>query len=372
MGITAFLIAENLEMDYGEVALAALIPAVLYYLSLFIQADLEAAKLRLRGLPRKELPRLRESLAKGWVFLLPIVVLIYMLIIAGFPASVSGIAAAAITLVGALVFGAGHLSPRGLFRLLRRTGQGMLGIAVVCALAGIVMGALNMSGILFKLTLILSSLSFGHPIILLAIVAVICIVLGMGLPSIVIYVLLAVLIAPALVALKVEPIAAHLFIYYFGMLSMITPPICLATFAAMSLSGSKLWPTGLAGLRFGIVAYIVPFLFAFHPELVMVGAPVDIALAVVSAIVGVCFLSVGVVGFFFDRLHPFLRLLFVACGLALMMPPASTLYIILNVGGAALGAGLAILLFVGRPREATEAVPAGPALDAAVAPDAER
>jgi len=215
MGITAFLIAENLNMSYGAVALSAFIPALFYYLSLFLQTDLEAAKLGLRGLPASELPRLRDALKKGWVFLLPLGVLVFMLIILNYPPNVSGIAAAVATLLGALLYSTEHFKPAKLLQLLERTGIGILSIAIVCALAGIVIGALNLSGILFKMTLILSSLPIGHPIILLAIVAVICIVLGMGLPSIVIYVLLSVLMAPALVSFGIEPIAAHLFIYYF-------------------------------------------------------------------------------------------------------------------------------------------------------------
>jgi TRAP transporter 4TM/12TM fusion protein len=350
MGIVAFLIAENLEMSYGAVALAALLPALLYYMSLFIQTDLEAAKLKLIGLSAKDLPRARDALRKGWVFLLPIGVLIYMLLIAGFPASVSGIVAALVTLVGSLVFGTKHLRPRSLLKLMQRTGAGMLGIIVVCALAGIVMGGLNLSGILFKMTLILSSLSLGHPIVLLVIVAAICIVLGMGLPSIVIYVLLSVLIAPALVSFDILPISAHLFIYYFGMLSMITPPICLATFAAMSLSQSKLWPTGFAGIRFGIVAYIVPFVFVFHPELVMHGWWLDILVAAATAGLGVAVLSVGCVGFLFRPMSWLSRLAFVAAGLALMPAPTSLPHLASNLVGAAC-AGALLLTMLARHRQ---------------------
>jgi len=346
MGITAFLIAENLNMSYGAVAVAAFLPAFFYYLSLFIQSDFEAAKLGLRGLPVAELPRVRDALLKGWVFLLPLSVLIFMLIIANYPPNVSGIAAGLVTLGGALLYSREHFKPRNLLRLLERTGTGVLPIAVVCALAGIVMGALNLSGILFKMTLILSSLSFGHPIVLLAIVAAICIVLGMGLPSIVIYVLLSVLIAPALVSFGIEPISAHLFIYYFGMLSMITPPICLATFTAMALSGSELWPTGLAGMRFGVVAYIMPFVFVFHPELVMKGSWYNIVIAAVSAAIGIGSLSIGLVGFLFKPLTWLSRVALIAAGLALMPAPTSGSMIVLNLIAAGCTAMLLIFPFI--------------------------
>ncbi len=352
MGITAFLIAENLEISYGAVALAALIPAMLYYFSLFIQVDLEAAKLNLRGLPASELPRLRETLRQGWVFLLPFVILIYLLMVENFPASVSGIAAVLSMLVVAQIFGTHRFGLRGTVDLLRRTGRAMLGIVVVCALAGIVIGALSLSGILFKMTLILSSLTFGHPIILLGIVAVICVILGMGLPSIVIYVLLSVLIAPALVEFGIPKISAHLFIYYFGMLSMITPPICLAVFAAMTISNSKLWPTGLAGMRLGIVAYIVPFVFALNPALVMEGAVSDIILAIVTCAVGVYFLSIGCAGYIFAPLSVPSRAGFIMAGLALMPAPDSTELALSNAAGLALGVALSGALWMQHKRAA--------------------
>lgn len=354
MGITAFLIAENLDLSYGEVALAALVPALLYYFSLFLQADLEAAKSGLRGLPVADLPRARDVLRSGWVFLLPIAVLVYMLIVAGYPADVSGIAAAVTTLAGALVRGFDHLRPARLLRLLELTGRAMLDITVVCALAGIVMGALNLSGILFKMTLILSTVSFGHPGLLLAIVAVVCIVLGMGLPSIVIYVLLAVLVAPALVSLGIEPLAAHLFIFYFGMLSMITPPICLATFAACAIAGSKLWPTGWAGMRLGVVAYVVPFIFAFHPTLLMRGAWYDIVIADVTAVAGVALLAVGCAGYLFRRLGIVERGLFALSGVALIPAPTSWTWIVVNLAGALVAAVLVLLQWMGRARERSE------------------
>jgi TRAP-type uncharacterized transport system fused permease subunit len=233
----------------------------------------------------------------------------------------------------------------------------MLGIVVVCALAGIVIGALNLSGILFKMTLILSALSLNQPLMLLGIVAAICMVLGMGLPSIVIYVLLSVLIAPALVSFGIEPISAHLFIYYFGMLSMITPPICLATFAAISLSGSKLWPTGFAGMRFGIVAYVVPFFFVFHSELVLKGWWVDIVIAVGSAALGVGALSIACVGFLFRPLSPLARIAFLAAGLALMPAATSWQFVASNLLGASCMTALVAFLMLRHRR--TDATAAG-------------
>ncbi len=351
MGITAFLIAENLNLPYGQIALAALAPALLYYLSLFMQADFEAARTGLKGAPRSELPRARDVMRRGWVFLAPLLVLIYMLVIENNRADFAGIVAAGVTLLLPSIYGRGHLRPANIAAIVERTGRGMLDIAVVCALAGIVMGALNLSGILFKITLILSSLSLGHPLVLLLLVAAICVVLGMGLPSLVIYVLLAVLVAPSLVQLGIDPLGAHLFIFYFGMLSMITPPVCLATFAAMSIAGSKMWPTGWAGMRFGIVAYIVPFIFALSPTLLMKGPWLDVVLACLTAAAGVAALSAGCAGYALQRLAWPGRLAYIAAGLALLPPPASWELIAVNAGGATLAVTLLAAAIVRRKRE---------------------
>jgi TRAP transporter 4TM/12TM fusion protein len=356
MGITAFLIAENLNVPYGQVALAALVPALLYYIALFVQADLEAAKLGLRGAPRSELPRARDVMRRGWVFLVPLGALVYLLVIESYRADFAGLVAAATTLLLPLIYSRDHMKTRKLLAIFERTGRGMLDLTVVCALAGVIMGALNLSGILFKSTLILSSLSFGHPLVLLAVVAAICIVLGMGLPSIVIYVLLAVLLAPALTALGVTPMAAHLFIFYFGMLSMITPPVALATFAAMSIAGSRLWPTGWAGMKLGIVAYIVPFIFALQPALLLDGQWLEVALSCLTAMIGVWALSVGCVGFLFRRLRSFERWGFFASGLALVPAPDTLLLAAINIAGGIVA--LALVSLVWTQRSYAETAPA--------------
>lgn len=324
MGITAFILAENLEIPYAQVALAALIPALLYYLSMFMQADFEAAKNNLRGAPVSELPRARDVMRRGWIFLVPLAVLVYMLIVENYPAGISGVVAALSAMLAATLHGTDHWRPRNLLALFERTGRGMMDIVIVAALAGIVIGALNLSGIMFKMTLILSSISFGYPVILLAIVAVICIVLGMGLPTAVIYILLAVLVGPALVDLKIDALSAHLFIFYFGMLSMITPPVCMATFAAASIAGSDLWKSGWAGMRVGIAAYIVPFVFAFNPALLMKGAWLDIVIATAAATAGMIVLTGGVAGYFGGDVRRWERVALFAAGIVIMVVPSAT------------------------------------------------
>jgi len=167
--------------------------------------------------------------------------------------------------------------------------------------------------------------------------ALVCIVLGMGMPTAVVYIMLAVLVGPTLVQLGVEPLGAHLFLFYFGMLSMITPPVCLATYAAASLARADFWRTGWAGMRLGIVAYVVPFIFVFHPAMLFKGAPVDIALAAASAAVGVILMGIGLAGFLFRRLGWFARATVTFAGLLLIPPPDGLFWAAANVVGLLLG-----------------------------------
>jgi TRAP transporter 4TM/12TM fusion protein len=338
MGVAAFLIAEFLSLPYGEVALAALIPAGLYYLALFAQVDLEAARHGLRGFPRADLPRLAAVLREGWAFVVPLGLVVYTLMIEAWPAAKAGMAGAVtMVVIGGL---RRTLTASVLHRALMGTGRILLDIVVITAVAGFVIGVLQLSGLGFKLSLVLVSLAGDSALLLLVITAVVCIVLGMGMPTAVVYVMLAVLVAPGLIQLGVQPLAAHLFLFYFGMLSMITPPVCLATFAAASIGQADFMKAGWAGMRLGIVAYIVPFVFVYHPALVLQGSATEILLATVSACAGVLLLAVGCVGFLFRPLGLVRRALFLAAGLLLIPAPTSAAWLAANVvailGGALL------------------------------------
>ena len=337
MGVAAFLIAEFLNIPYGEVALAAVIPACLYYLALFVQVDLEAAKHGLTGLPRSELPRLAPVMRRGWVFIVPLAVLIYTLMIAGWEAGKSGMAAVIATFAVGFIQKETRPSLRALLKAFEETGRTLLEIIVISGIAGFVIGTLQLSGLAFKMSMILTSLAGGNPLLLLVLTALVCIVLGMGMPTTVVYIMLAVLVGPTLVQLGVEPLGAHLFLFYFGMLSMITPPVCLATYAAASLARADFWRTGWAGMRLGIVAYVVPFIFVFHPAMLFKGAPVDIALTAASAAVGVILMGIGLAGFLFRRLGWFARATVTFAGLLLIPPPDGLFWAAANVVGLLLG-----------------------------------
>jgi TRAP transporter 4TM/12TM fusion protein len=320
MGAAAFLIAEHLGIPYGEVALAAAIPAALYYLALFVQVDLEAARRGLTGLPAAELPRLGTVLRRGGVFAVPLGVLVYTLMIAGWEPARAGLAAAGATLVAGTLGAATRPRPRDVVGAVVDTGRAMLGLTAITALAGLVIGALQLSGFASRLPLLLVGLAGGHAVLLLALTAAVSIVLGMSLPTTVVYVTLAVLVGPALAQLGIVPLAAHLFLFYFGMLSLITPPDCLATYAAAAIARADFWKTGWAGMRLGIVAYIVPFAFALDPALIGKGPAPDVAVAVLAATAGVIFLAVGCVGHLGRPLPWLARGALLAAGLLALAP----------------------------------------------------
>ncbi len=340
MGVAAFLIAEFLAVPYSEVALAALLPAALYYAAVFVQVDLEAARQGLRGLPGGQLPRPAAVLRDGWSFLVPLGVLLYTLMIAVWPPGRAGMAAALAVVALGLVQGTSRLTPARLGAALVQTGRVLLDIVAITAVAGFVIGVLQLSGLGFKFSVLLVTLAGGSALALLLLSAAVCIVLGMGMPTAIVYVMLAVLVGPALVQLGVDPLGAHLFLFYFGMLSMITPPVCLATYAAASIAGADFMRTGWAGMRLGIVAYLVPFAFAYHPALLMQGSPAEVALAAATALLGVVLLSVACTGYLFRPLGGWRRGAAALAGLLLIPPLSSPAWLAGNLGGLALGLGL--------------------------------
>jgi len=343
MGAAAFLIAEFLSLPYGQVALAALLPALLYYLALFTQIDLEAAKHGLAGLPRAEIPPVRAVMRRGWVFLIPLGLLVYALMIAVWHPGRAGIAAVLATLVVGALGRATRPTPAAVLKSVVDTGRILLDLVAISALAGLVIGALQLSGFTSKLPIVLTTLAGGHAFLLLVLTALVCIVLGMSLPTVVVYVTLAVLVAPALTQLGIEPLAAHLFLFYFGMLSLVTPPNCLATFTAAAIAGADFWKTGWTGMRLGIVAYIVPFVFVYHPALVFRGTPGEIGAALATAAAGVVLLAVGCAGYLFRPLGAPRRVLVIVAGLLLIPAPGSRLWLAANLAGVAGG----VLLVVG-------------------------
>ena len=322
MGIAAFLIAEFLQVPYSEVALSALIPALLFYLALFLQADLEAARQGLRRVDEDRIPRALQVLKDGWFFPIPFVVLIGTLFWLNYEPAAAALMATAAVIATSVVFGfkGKRLDIHDLYLVLRDTGLTVIDLFMIAAAAGTVIATLNYSGLGFSLTLALVHISGGNLLALLVIAAIACIILGMGMPTVGVYILLATLVAPALIELKVDPMAAHLFILYFGCLSMITPPVAIGAYAAAHLAGADPIKTGFEAVRFGWLVFLVPFLFVFSGTLLMHGSPAMIAIDFVAAVVGVGFGAAGVMGYSVRHLAMADRVVYLVAGLFLLLP----------------------------------------------------
>jgi TRAP transporter 4TM/12TM fusion protein len=322
MGAAAFLMAQFLQIPYTKVCIVAIVPSILYYVALFAEADLEAARREISRVEESQIPRLWTVLAAGWFFLLTWVVLIASMFWLNFLPENSALIAAFVIAIVSVVFGfkGKRLRPSDLLETLRASGLGSLDIILIGAASGIVIGALNISGLAFGLSLALTQLAGGNLFLLLLMSAVLATILGMGMPTAGVYILMATLVAPALVKSGVNPIAAHMFIFYYGMLSMITPPVALAAFAAASLGGADPMRTGYEAMRFGWAAFVVTFLFVYSPTLLMIGNLFDVTLAVITAILGVWLVAIGVVGDFVRPLGFLQRFGFSVFGLLALIP----------------------------------------------------
>jgi TRAP transporter 4TM/12TM fusion protein len=355
MGAAAFLIAEYLAIPYAQVALAALVPALLYYIALFIQVDLLAARNGIYGMPPAELPRFFPVLRRSAGFIVPLTVLIiWMFFLNRRPEEAGLLAVASALVVGFLTPGV-KLGPRELLNILINTGRGMLEIAAITGLAGVVIGVLQLTGLGFTLTLTLLNVGQNSTILLLVLTAIVSIILGMGMPTTAVYVLLAVLVAPGLSKLGILPIAAHLFIFYFGMLSMVTPPVCLASYAAASIGKTDPVRTGWEAMRLCAIAYVVPFLFVFSPALLLIGSWHAVAISIATAIVGAVLLGIGLVGYLFRPIGVLKRFLFLVAAAGLLIPVVETgtytsLTWAINAGGLLLAVIMVAIEWLARSR----------------------
>lgn len=294
MGATAFLIAEFLQVSYVEVVKAALVPAIIYYLVLFLQVDAYAQRHGLRGLRAEELPRLGPVLRRGWVFALPIALLVWLLFWQNWPPGRAALAAALACIPAGIYCTRRLPGLRFWLDAIADAGKTLVPILLISAAAGIVVGVVNITGVGFVLTMELGKIGALYGMLpLLLVSALAAIVLGMGMPTAAVYVVLSVLLAPALVRSGIEPMAAHLFILYFGLLSMITPPVAIATYAAASLAKADFWRAGATGMRLAIAAYLLPFAFCINPSLLLLGDLPGVIAAVLAALAAGYLLSLA-------------------------------------------------------------------------------
>ena len=325
MGAAAFIMAEFLQVSYGAVCVAAVIPSLLYYAALFMHVDLEAAKKQIGAAQVADAPKFAEVLKSGWHFPIPLIFLIVTIVypeIFQIPIERAAVYATAILIVLSMVFGyrGTRVTPRQMLRAILDTGRASLDIVLIGAAAGLVVGTLSVSGISFGLTLQLIALSGGSLFVLLILTAIISIILGMGMPTVSVYVLTATLLAPSLIKLGVTPMAAHMYVMYFGMLSMITPPVAIAAYAAANIARVSGWTTGWTAVVVGWSTFFIPFLFVLEPSLLMEGSAGLVAWNFARNILGIFVGTAGIVGFAFGLLALPMRIAFCAAALAILIP----------------------------------------------------
>ncbi|MBO0766544.1 MAG: TRAP transporter large permease subunit, partial [Hyphomicrobiaceae bacterium] len=326
MGASAFIMAEFLQVSYGTVCIAAAIPALLYYACLFFHVDLEAAKQKIGAAAVADAPSIGEVFKSGWHFLVPIAFLIAALIypeVFGLRPEKVAIVATVMLMLFALVFGyRGRRASVGqILKAIIDTGRVSLDIILIGAAAGLMVGIMSISGLAFGMTMQLVGLSGDNIFLLLLLIAVLAFLLGIGLPTVSVYILTATLLAPALIKLGVTPMAAHMFVMYNGILSMITPPVAFAAYAAANIARTDGWTTGWIACLVGWSTFLLPFLFVLTPSLLMDGPTVAIAFNLARVLFGIYLGTAAVVGFALGSLSLPARALYALLALAVVLPP---------------------------------------------------
>ena len=292
MGATAFLIAEFLDIPYIEVVVAAALPALIYYFILFAQVDFMAKDNNLKGLSRSELPRFSLLLRTRGLHLIPIFLLIFLMFGIGLQPAKSAIISGFSAYFFGLIMGESKLNKENLSAFVNSVSQTMIPIILIGGAAGIIVGVLNITGLGFNLTLGLTEIGKNYGLIsMLILTGMVAIILGMGMPTAAVYIVLSVVLAPAVIEMGIPVLAAHLFIFYFGLLSMITPPVAVASFVAAGIADASMWKTSFTAMKLGIAAYLLPFLFVFNDSLLFKGTWIEILYISLTCLVSGLILS---------------------------------------------------------------------------------
>ena len=319
MGAAAFVMAEYTGVSYTQICIHAAIPALLYYFALFMAVHFEASRTGLLGVPKEERPVLRSvMLTRGHLFV-PLATIVYFMV-AGYTPMYACIYATLSVMVVALLRAETRMGPKKILKALEFGAKNMLPVAAACACAGIIIGVINLTGLGLKFTSFILFIAGNSLIPALVFTMLAGIVLGMGLPTTAAYIVQAALLIPALIKLGVPTIAAHMFVFYFAIISAITPPVAMAVYAAAGISGSNLWKTGLEAMRIGATGFIVPFMFVYGPSLLLIGSTGTIITTVVSSSIGVVALSAGLMGWFLKEATLLERVMLVVGALLLIKP----------------------------------------------------
>ncbi|MEM8796337.1 MAG: TRAP transporter permease [Pseudomonadota bacterium] len=332
MGAGAFIMAEITGIPYTELVVAALIPAVLYFVSIYFMVDFEARRLGMRGMTPDELPKVKQLLRQAFLFI-PIIILVGSLFL-----GYSVIRAGTLAIASAAVvswFTPFRMGPRQIIEALRNASQMSVQIITVCATAGIIVGVISLTGVGARFSSLLFELAETSKLLALIFAMVISIILGMGMPTTAAYAVAASVVAPGLISLGIEPLIAHFFVFYFAVVSAITPPVALASYAGAAIAGAEPMRTSVTSFRVGLAAFIVPYMFFYSPGLLMEASWFEVIRNAITAIIGVYFLSGAVQGYLASPLSPVWRILLLGAALCMISGDWRT-----DIIGVLLGAGL--------------------------------
>ncbi|MDF2626901.1 MAG: transporter, fusion protein [Symbiobacteriaceae bacterium] len=337
MGAAAFVMVEFLNIPYIEIAKAAAIPALLYFTGVFIMVHFEARRTGLKGLPRETLPKLKDVILKKGYLFIPLILIFYLMDV-GYSPSKAAIYAMVVAWAFGMLKKETRMGPKEILKTFEEAARAALPVIAACATAGIIVGVVSLTGIGLKLSANLVDMAGGSTMIALIFTMIASLVLGMGIPTTANYIVQATMAAPALIKLGLAPISAHLFVFYFGILADITPPVALAVYTGAAIARSDPWKTGIEAVKLALAAFLVPFIFAFSPSLVLVDAtPLGIIQMVITSVTGMVALGAGVSGFWSTKLQWWERLLLPLAGILLIDPGLLTDLI---------GAGIVVVVFV--------------------------
>lgn len=343
MGAVAFLMADATSLPYTVICLAALLPAVLYYITLStsIVAYSHRNKIPVKE-PDPNAETVWQIFRSGWFYFLPIFVLV-ALMVKGFSTQRAALITIILCIVIGLLTDRKKFTVKNLVELCEQSAKSIMAVSIACMIAGVIVGSINITGFGLKISGLITAAAGGRIFIMGILTAIVCIILGMGLPTSACYIVLAVLVAPAMIELGVATISAHMFVLYYGVVAAITPPVALAVFAAIGISGGDMWKTGLQAMKLAASGFVIPFIFLYNTDLLMYhvasdsfGFTAGVALSFVTAALGCMIMAVGLFGWFFRDFKPFERLLLLVCAIFLMLNEP----LILN------GVGLAVALVI--------------------------
>lgn len=320
MGAAAFLMAEFVGVPYIDIVKAAVIPALLYFTGVWLGVHFEAKRSNLKGLPREQLPKLGRLFIERGHLALPLVVIVYLLV-SGYTPMRAALVAIVLSIVCSALRKSTRMKPIEIVRGLDKGARNVLSVLVACASAGIVIGVVTKTGVGLKLASGLLALSGGLLLPTLFFTMITAIVLGMGVPTTANYVITSTIAAPAIIQMGVPVLAAHMFVFYFGIIADVTPPVALAAFAGAGIAGGNALKTGINASKLAIAAFIIPYMFVLSPVILMVDATIgNVLLATVTAIIGMVALSSALIGYLVDNCRAYERIILIAGGLMMIKP----------------------------------------------------